>query len=388
MPTARNRHEPSDERRPTFKVSVVLPCLNEADHIGECVDRAWQAIRDGGWPGEVIVSDNGSTDQSATNAAAAGAHVVHESRRGYGNAYLAGFAAARGDIIIMLDGDLTYPFEKIPEFVARLDEGADLVIGNRMDNIEPGAMPVFNRKLGNPALSTLNRRFGMEVKDTQCGMRAFRRDLLPHLALQTSGMEFASEMLINAHRERLQIEQIEIVYSRRKGEAKLKPIQDGARHLVYMLGNCPTLPFLRTGQFLTAFSGVAIAGSLVGGSGIHAVIAICLLMTIGVQVVTLSICARHQKGELRPFNSVALIRIEHLLLLGLVIALVGIVGGTVVAILSVTSGAQPDPRLPLVAATLVVIGLQIFFVSFLLAIVSPRPVRPPADAPDESGGDY
>ena len=219
-------------------------------------------------------------------------------------------------------------------------------------------------------------------------MRAFRRDLLPHLALQTSGMEFASEMLINAHRERLQIEQIEIVYSRRKGEAKLKPIQDGARHLVYMLGNCPTLPFLRTGQFLTAFSGVAIAGLLVGGSGIHAVIAICLLMTIGVQVVTLSICARHQKGERRPFNSVALIRIEHLLLLGLVIALVGIVGGTVVAILSVTSGAQPDPRLPLVAATLVVIGLQIFFVSFLLAIVSPRPVRPPADAPDESGGDY
>lgn len=384
MSTALNQHEPSDELRPTFKVSVVLPCLDEADHIGECVRRALKAIENGGWAGEVIVSDNGSSDASAANAAAAGAHVVHESRRGYGNAYLTGFAAARGDIIVMLDGDLTYPFEQIHEFVAKVDDGAEFVIGNRMDNIEPGAMPFFNRTVGNPALSTLNRRSGMEVKDTQCGMRAFRRDLLPRLALQTSGMEFASEMLSNAHREKLRIAQIEIVYSRRQGEAKLKPIQDGARHLVYMLGQCPTLPFLRAGQFLTAVSGLAIVGSLAGGPGIHMVIAVCLLLTIGVQVVTLSICARHQKGELRPFNSTARIRIEHGLLLGLSTALAGIVGGTVVAILSVTSGAQPDPRFPLVAATLVVIGLQIFFVSFLLAIVGPRPVRPSADGPTES----
>src|SRR5436190_1712270 len=151
-------------------VSVVIPCLNEAGNIIECVSRALRVLDQNRIDGEVIVADNGSEDGSAALAESAGARVVHEPRRGYGRAYLAGFAAARGKYIVMVDADLTYDFEEIPRFVAKLDDGADLVMGNRMRNIQPGAMPWLNRYIGNPMLSGfLKMLYGTTVRDAHCG---------------------------------------------------------------------------------------------------------------------------------------------------------------------------------------------------------------------------
>ena len=187
-------------------MSVVIPCLNEAETIEECVSRARGVLEASGLSGEVIVADNGSDDDSAALARDAGAHVVHEPRRGYGSAYLAGFAAAQGDYIVMADADLTYDFGYIPRFVGELDGGAEMVIGDRMDNIQPGAMPWLHRYVGNPILTrTLNVFFRTGVKDAHCGMRAFRRDVLPRLDLRTTGMEFASEMVIRAAKANLEV---------------------------------------------------------------------------------------------------------------------------------------------------------------------------------------
>jgi glycosyltransferase involved in cell wall biosynthesis len=192
-------------------VSVVIPCLNEAEHIDEVVRRARAAVDAAGVRGEVVVADNASEDGSAELAARAGARVVSEPRRGYGSAYLAGFAAARGEYIVMGDADLTYDFGDIPRFLEQLEGGAQLVMGDRMDNIQPGAMPWLHRYVGNPVLTgLLNLFFRTGVKDAHCGMRGLRRDILPVLDLRTTGMEFASEMVIRAAKERLDIRQLPI----------------------------------------------------------------------------------------------------------------------------------------------------------------------------------
>src|SRR5437867_1007175 len=159
-----------------YRVSVVIPCLDEAETIAECVTCARAVLQGNGLAGEVIVVDNGSTDGSSDLARDAGALVVEEPRRGYGSAYLAGLAVARGDYIVMVDADLTYDFREIPRFVHELDNGAQLVVGNRMQSIKPGAMPLLSR-LGNPLLSGfLNVLHRTNIRDVHCGMRAVRRD--------------------------------------------------------------------------------------------------------------------------------------------------------------------------------------------------------------------
>ena len=163
------------QRPSTIEVSVVIPCLNEAGSIGACVQASREALDDGGYLGEVIVVDNGSVDGSGELAALEGARVIEEPERGYGNAYLAGLAEARGKYIVMLDADMTYDAGEIPRFVEELKDGGQLVIGNRMEQIQPGAMPWLHRRVGNPVLTgLLNRLFGADVKDAHCGMRALR----------------------------------------------------------------------------------------------------------------------------------------------------------------------------------------------------------------------
>ena len=211
-------------------VSVVIPCLNEAENIEQCVRTALGVLHEAGIDGEVVVADNASEDRSAELAAAAGARVVHEPRRGYGSAYLAGFSAARGRYIVMADADLTYDFGEIPRFVAALEDGAQLVMGNRMGNIRPGAMPWLHRYVGNPILTgVLNVFFRTGVSDAHCGMRALRRDVLPRLDLRTTGMEFASEMVIRAVKEELKISELDIEYHPRSGESKLSSFRAGWR---------------------------------------------------------------------------------------------------------------------------------------------------------------
>jgi glycosyltransferase involved in cell wall biosynthesis len=216
-----------------MRVSVVIPCLDEAETIGECVRVARAALGSGG---EVIVADNGSADGSAELAAAAGARVVREPRRGYGRAYLAGLAAARGDLIVMGDGDLSYDFAEIPRFVRELEDGADLVLGNRMGAIAPGAMPVLNRYVGNPLTTGLVRAlFRPGVGDVWCGLRAIRRDALERLALRSGGMEFALEMVVRAAQEDLEIRELDIELHPRGGESKLVPLRDGFRGVSFVL---------------------------------------------------------------------------------------------------------------------------------------------------------
>src|SRR5436190_11511363 len=251
--------------RPTaeIRVSVVIPCLNEEQNIEACVRSALQAMEDAGIPGEVVVADNDSEDRSAELATAAGARVVHEPRRGYGSAYLAGFAASRGEYIIMADADLTYDFAEIPRFVEKLDAGAELVMGDRMKNIHPGAMPWHHRYIGNPVLTgILNVFFRTGVSDAHCGMRALRRDILPRLDLRTTGMEFASEMVIRASKEKLDIREFPIEYHPRGGESKLSSFRDGWRHLRFLLVHSPTHLFVIPGALL-AFVGLINAMAVV-----------------------------------------------------------------------------------------------------------------------------
>ncbi len=184
--------KPREMPETALALSVVIPCLNEADSIEIVVGKAVRTMQEAGIAGEVVVADNGSTDGSPELAERAGARVVHESRKGYGSAYLAGFGAARGTYILMGDADDTYDFTEIPRFLEPLERGADMVIGNRFAKIHKGAMPWLHRYVGNPILTgLLNLFFRTGVSDAHCGMRAFRRELLPRLDLRTTGMEFA-----------------------------------------------------------------------------------------------------------------------------------------------------------------------------------------------------
>src|SRR3954454_19910110 len=246
-------------------VSVVIPCLNEEDNIERCVRVALEVMDAHGLHGEVIVADNASEDRSAELAAAAGARVVHEPRRGYGSAYLAGFNAALGRYIVMADADLTYDFNEIPRFVEQLEQGAELVMGDRMGNIQPGAMPWLHRYVGNPVLTgVLNLFFRTGVSDAHCGMRGLRREVLPRLDLRTTGMEFASEMVVRAAKEELVIEQFPIEYHPRGGQSKLSSFRDGWRHLRLLLVHSPTYLFVIPGLVLAAL-GVLIALTSVSG---------------------------------------------------------------------------------------------------------------------------
>jgi len=372
---------------PELTVSVVIPCLNEAENVERCVSRARSALTDNGLDGEVIVVDNASTDASADLAAAAGARVIRERRRGYGNAYLAGFAAARGRYIVMADADLTYDFEDIPRFLERLESGAALVMGDRMGDIRPGAMHWLHRYVGNPILTgLLNLFYRAGVRDAHCGMRAVRRDALETLDLRATGMELASEMVVRAAREGLRIDQIPIAYHPRGGQSKLLRYRDGWRHVRFLLVHSPTHLFVIPGVIMTALGGMAgiavlAALPLFGRQwSVHALIAGSLLVVLGVQIVALGLCA-HAYGayvmdQRDPWfdRMRRRFRLEHGLLLGGGVAVAGlVVAGVIGGIwLSRGFGRLSEEKLAVVAATLITVGVQIFFASFLLSILGLR----------------
>jgi len=369
-----------------MRVSVVIPCLNEAETIAECVSQARSALDENGLAGEVIVVDNGSTDGSGELARGAGAQVIDEPRRGYGSAYLAGLGAAQGDYVVMVDADLTYDFGEIPAFVRELDNGADVVIGNRMQNIKPGAMPFLSR-VGNPLLSGfLNVLHHTNVHDAHCGMRALRREVVPALNLRTVGMEFASEMVIRATRERLDVREVPIALHPRVGESKLSPFRDGWRHLRLILVYNPTFLFIVPGLVLLAigllitllvFAEVPVFGR---NLFVHSLIFGCLLILIGVQAIGLGFCARafgvyfiSDEDELIQ-RLRGTLRLEHGLALALLVlvaglALIGVVFGKWAAR---GFGELREERLAILAFTVIAVGAQIFFTSFLVSIIGLR----------------
>jgi glycosyltransferase involved in cell wall biosynthesis len=384
--------ESTELRRPdaaveTPLVSVVIPCLNEAENIEECVRSALEAMEQAGIPGEVVVADNDSEDGSAELAAAAGARVVHEPRRGYGSAYLAGFAAARGEYIVMGDADLTYDFNEIPHFVAELDKGAQLVMGDRMDNIHPGAMPWLHRYVGNPILTgILNFFFRTGVSDAHCGMRGFRRDILPTLDLRTTGMEFASEMVIRASKEKLVITEFPIEYHPRGGESKLSSFRDGWRHLRFLLVHSPTHLFVLPGAIMLAI-GAIVMGLVLGEAsifgrvwGIHAELGGAMLVIAGVQVISLGLAAHaygaYFMGEKDAwFDRIrARFKLEHGLMLGGALLAVGLIMCVVIFIYWANRGFADlgNGATAVVATVFVILGLQVVFSSFLLSILGLR----------------
>ena len=372
------------------QVSVVIPCLNEAETIVECVTRARRTLDDGGLNGEVVVADNGSTDGSPQLAEGAGARVVHEPRKGYGSAYLAGFQAARGEYIVMADADLTYDFGEIPRFVSELQDGAELVMGDRMDNIHPGAMPWLHRYVGNPVLTgTLNLFFRTGVKDAHCGMRALRRDVLPRLDLRTTGMEFASEMVIRAAKEKLDIRQFPIEYHPRGGESKLSSFRDGWRHLRFLLVHSPTWLFIVPGLALavlgTVIALVSVLQLEVFGREweLHSMVGGALFMIVGTQVLALGLCAHaygtYYMGDRDPWfdRMRARFHLEHGLLLGGAIVLAGLIPAAVIVAKWIERGfgELSEERLAVLAVTLIIVGIQVFFSSFLLSILGLRRER-------------
>lgn len=334
--------------------------------------------------GEVVVVDNGSEDGSGELAAAAGARVIYEPRRGYGRAYRTGFANARGRYLVMADADRTYDFGEIPRFVARLEAGADMVIGDRMKNIKPGAMPWLHRYVGNPLLTgLLNLFFKAGVSDAHCGMRAVKASVLPQLALRSEGMEFASEMVVRAAQEGLRIEGLEITYHPRGGESKLSTFRDGWRHLRFLLVHSPTHLFIMPGLLLVSAGladvGVVSAGAEVFGRSwdMHAMIAGCLAVVVGAQIAGLGLCAQAYNvyfmgGKSRWFAwARRRFRLEHGLVAGAALVAVGLalLGYIFAAWIEKGFGSLAKEKLALGAATVLIVGFQSIFTSFLISVI-------------------
>jgi glycosyltransferase involved in cell wall biosynthesis len=246
-----------------LELSIVMPCLNEAETLGRCIEKANAYLERSGILGEVVVADNGSTDGSIGIAESLGARVVHVSEKGYGNALKAGIGGARGRFCIMGDSDDSYDFSELDPFVSKLREGYDIVVGNRFrGGIKPGAMPFLHKYLGNPVLSFLGKfLFRARINDFHCGLRGFRQDIVERLNLRSPGMEFASEMIVKSSIYRLKMCEVPTVLSKdgRSRPPHLRTWRDGWRHFRFLLIYSPKWLFL--------YPGLAIffAGMLLGG---------------------------------------------------------------------------------------------------------------------------
>jgi hypothetical protein len=375
----------------TPQISVVIPCLNEEEAVGRVVDQALEGIRRSGRTGEVIVVDNASTDRSAEVAAAHGARVVSEPRRGYGSAYLAGLAAAQGEYVVMGDADETYPLQELAPFVDRLEEGDDLVIGSRFEGtIHGDAMPFLNRFVGNPILTgMLNLLFGVKVSDAHCGMRAVRKDALQALELHSTGMEFASEMVFKAYRRDLKVSEIPIDYYPRVGESKLNRFGDAWRHVRFMLLYSPSWLYLYPGAAVLA---LGVAGMLALATGpidilgrtwqIHTMLGFVALTLIGAQIIQLGVFARTYArvriGEHDPLleRLSRRLKLEHGLIVGGALVLLALIGLAAIAVEWIADGFGTLGRAYETAllATGLGLGIQIVFASFFLALLS-MPLR-------------
>jgi glycosyltransferase involved in cell wall biosynthesis len=259
----------------SVELSIVMPCLNEVETIQRCVLSAIGFLEKTGIRGEVIVADNGSTDGSPEKAVLSGAHVVNVLRKGYGSALLAGFEAARGTFVIMGDSDDSYDFTDLMPFVERLRAGYELVVGNRFHGgIKEGAMPPLHRYVGNPVLSGIGRLFfHSPIGDFHCGLRGFRRDAITRMDLQTTGMEFASEMVVKATLLKMLVAEVPTTLSPagRSRHPHLRSWRDGWRHLRFLLLYSPRWLFLYPGLLLMIAGLVVGAWLLPGGQMVHSV---------------------------------------------------------------------------------------------------------------------
>jgi glycosyltransferase involved in cell wall biosynthesis len=379
-----------------LELSVVIPCLNEAETIGVCVEKAVRTLREHGIRGEVIVADNGSTDGSRELASSLGARVVQVPQRGYGSALMGGIAAARGTYIVMGDADDSYDFAELPRFVTKLREGYDLVQGCRLERgggtVKPGAMPFLHRWWGNPMFSWMARLwFRTNIHDIHCGMRGFRKDAYQRLALRCTGMEFASEMVIKASLQRQRIAEVPVVLhpdGRRTGRPHLRTFRDGWRHLRFYLMFSPRWLFLLPGAVLVLLGltgyAVAMPGLSIAGIGfdVHTLLFASMAIIAGYQAALFAIFTKFfatgagllpQDDRVTTFSK--LVTLERGVIAGGVALLAGLLllAGAVLQWRAAHFGAldyRYVMRWVIPGMTLTLLGVQTVLSSFFLSILA------------------
>jgi len=373
--------------------TIVMPCLNEEETIGICISKALDFFRRSGIDGEVLIADNGSVDDSASIAERAGARIVRVSEKGYGAALMGGIAAARGRYIIMGDADDSYDFSSLEPFVEKLRQGYCLVMGNRFKGgIKPGAMPLLHRYLGNPVLSFIGRLFfSIPVGDFHCGLRGFRKSAVDMLDLKTTGMEFASEMIVKSALKGLKLCEVPTTLKPdgRSRAPHLNTWRDGWRHLKFLLMYSPKWLFVYPGLLLIMFS-LGLAAALMPGPlrvskslnlDFSSFLAACMLAIVGSQLITYGALASyyaaiagilpHASGTTRIL---AWCKTDRLALFALIVLLAGagLFFESLMEWAKVDFGDLANPLVPRLVAsglTLFIIGFQTGFAAFLFGIL-------------------
>lgn len=379
----------------------MIPCLNEAETIGACIAKALEGIRQSGETGEVIVADNGSTDASIEIAQSLGARVVRVSKKGYGNALRGGIAGSGGDFIVMADADDSYDFREIPRFVEKLSDGHDLVMGCRFPSrggkIMPGAMPWKNRWIGNPSLSFLGRLFfRSKVRDFHCGLRAFSREAYDGMNVQTTGMEFASEIVIKATLGGLSIAEVPVTLHKdgRSRPPHLRPWRDGWRHLRFMLLYSPRWLFLVPGLLLAGSGAIfstiiAVDGLRIGNAqlDVGSLAVSCMGILVGFQLVAFAFYAKVYAisegllpNDKRLDSFMRFLTLERGIVLSLAVAAAGL--GLLLHAAFVWWQADFGPlpwhenlRRIIPAITMILLGGQAVFACFFLSILGLKTIK-------------
>jgi glycosyltransferase involved in cell wall biosynthesis len=393
MTTSQTAEVESDQAaQGTIELSIVLPCLNEAETLETCLRKARKSLDDLGVVGEIVVADNGSTDGSQEIARNCGARVVDVPRRGYGAALAAGFAAAEGTYVLMADADDSYALEDIGGFLESLRAGNELVMGNRFQGgIEKGAMPFLHKYLGNPLLSKIGKVFfRIPVGDFHCGMRAFRRDKILELGLRTSGMEFASEMVVRAALAHVKMAEVPTTL-RPDGRTRaphLRTWRDGWRHLRFLLAFSPRWLLFYPSMALNLVGLLGLVWLAFGpqaigdiGFGVQTMLAFATMFIIGLQGVGLAVMARSYAAQLgllpapsgRLMQRLVVTSFERGLVTGLLVVLAGIACFVFAVVNWGAAGfgaldVMDTMRVPILGMVLIVSGFQILTVGVTLSL--------------------
>lgn len=385
-----------------IEVSVVLPCLNEAKTIEICIQKALKSLHDGGVIGEVVIADNGSTDGSQDLARKSGARVIDVEQKGYGSALRGGIAAAHGRFLMMADSDDSYELSNLMPFVEQLREGYDLVMGNRFrGGIEPGAMPPLHRYLGNPVLSAVGKLFfKTPARDFHCGLRGFTKDAVKRMDLRSTGMEFASEMVVKANLHEMKVTEVptKLFPDGRDRAPHLRSWRDGWRHLRFLLMFCPRWLFFYPGLFFMIVGMTAgallLPGARTVGSvtfDIHSLVYAATAVMIGFNAVLFALMTRVYAlrtgfipKEPRYMRALKVWNLETGLILGVIIFLLGF-GGALMSV-GIWNSESLGPLDPVVIMRIIIpstlglgLGSQLIFSSFFLSILNMETQDAPMD---------
>jgi len=367
----------------TLELSIIMPCLNEAETLATCIEKAQWYLQEYQIQGEVLIADNGSTDGSQDIANRMGARLVNVTEKGYGSALMGGIVAAKGEFIIMADADDSYDFRSLNPFVEKLREGYDLVMGNRFKGgIKPNAMPFLHKYLGNPVLTWLGKLFFKSpCNDFHCGLRGFRKRAIMSLNLRTTGMEFASEMVVKATLNGLKITEVPTTLSPdgRSRKPHLRTWRDGWRHLRFLLLYSPRWLFLYPGFFLMIM-GLISTIILLASPRVHSLLYSATAIIIGFQLVNFAVFTKiyaMQEGLLPNDKRVLKFKDLFSLEIGLIIGSILFIAGLITSIFAlfqweaVGFGALnpvQTMRLVIPSVTAIALGLQIIFASFFLSV--------------------